>query len=544
MVNQTINAELKYNPYLRSTVVRFNRKAPRINSRVEKYQESILSDWVQEMPSIFHDEMNGFDFELEFTGTEMDCDEVRVAFENEGVSEKQVRVFHKAVYEDRNKKIERIKVLFKWLEDTPNDNFDVESFRRMISELNNGSCQLVLFGFEKGEQSSSDLPGISLEVIGNLSELDNTDLYHTPIVIKVNKEDLPTMQYTFDYFAQRYDVSEKQIFFTLAPGLKQEDVMRTIQDLGVNDPRFIFSLGDNRIKKYILSYPLTDYIVEVHKCLSEVLCKLKHQLLAENEESERANSEIHERLHQLMDDVVKMKDADDAVVYRDNLDMPAGFKNALDELYSSIEMWRRKKTQITTESDADISATEFTGVVFKAFNEYVDKINKATAYIRNEIDLALRNAYGKANADLEFSTDYILLRQKPEIEIPLGRKEFLNIKEEKYVTPKESGFLFRQTVEKEPILETVYYTQQWREYAASIICPLAEEYAKDRFDALCEYNDNMTATYHSHLQSLIDEKNMHREEIAKLLSNEERQLEADNKWMVAFAEQVEDLGRR
>lgn len=96
MINQKIRAELEYNPYLQTTKVLFNGNEPRINSLVEKYRGFILSDWVQEIPSIFHDEMNGYDFELEFTGTELDFEEVKRAFAEEGITEEQVRVFHKA----------------------------------------------------------------------------------------------------------------------------------------------------------------------------------------------------------------------------------------------------------------------------------------------------------------------------------------------------------------------------------------------------------------------------------------------------------------
>ena len=80
-----IKTELMYNPYLMETEIRFNGRPPRINSSVEKYQNMILQNWLDELPGIFYGEMNGYDFELKFSGTKIDCAEVRSAFAEAGV---------------------------------------------------------------------------------------------------------------------------------------------------------------------------------------------------------------------------------------------------------------------------------------------------------------------------------------------------------------------------------------------------------------------------------------------------------------------------
>ena len=61
-----ITAELNHNPYLLQTAVRFNGQPPRINSQVEKYESVMLKDWISKVPGIYHDEMNGYDFDLYF----------------------------------------------------------------------------------------------------------------------------------------------------------------------------------------------------------------------------------------------------------------------------------------------------------------------------------------------------------------------------------------------------------------------------------------------------------------------------------------------
>lgn len=82
-----IRAELSYNPYLLETNILFNGEPPRINSLVEKYQGQKLQEWIDKIPAIFYNEMNGYDFELDFSGTELDFEELKHAFLQAGVGE-------------------------------------------------------------------------------------------------------------------------------------------------------------------------------------------------------------------------------------------------------------------------------------------------------------------------------------------------------------------------------------------------------------------------------------------------------------------------
>lgn len=87
-----VTTELSYNPYLLETIVKFNGKSPQVNSLVEKYQNSMLQEWIKEIPNIFYDEMNGYDFEIEFSGTRLDYEELCRVFKDAGIDESQVRL--------------------------------------------------------------------------------------------------------------------------------------------------------------------------------------------------------------------------------------------------------------------------------------------------------------------------------------------------------------------------------------------------------------------------------------------------------------------
>ena len=130
-----VRAELKYNPYLLKTEISFNGNSPRVNSLVEKYLNEPLQVWIQRLPEIFRDEMNGYDFELEFSGTEMDFIELEKSFRDAGVNSNMVRLSHTDVLESRDAILSKISELRKWLKDNRNDNFDYDTFRDENAEL-------------------------------------------------------------------------------------------------------------------------------------------------------------------------------------------------------------------------------------------------------------------------------------------------------------------------------------------------------------------------------------------------------------------------
>ena len=112
-----VKAEFGYNPYVRDISIRFNGQEPRINSRVEKYENIPLREWIDQVPKIFHDEMNGYDFDLEFSGTAFDFEELKKAFSNRGISDEMVRLLHKNELASRNQISESIDHLLLWLND-------------------------------------------------------------------------------------------------------------------------------------------------------------------------------------------------------------------------------------------------------------------------------------------------------------------------------------------------------------------------------------------------------------------------------------------
>ena len=76
-----VKAELNYNPYLLETKILFNAQPPKINSQVEKFQAMPLQKWLPQLPVVFYAEMNGYDFDLDFSGTALDFSQLKSALE-------------------------------------------------------------------------------------------------------------------------------------------------------------------------------------------------------------------------------------------------------------------------------------------------------------------------------------------------------------------------------------------------------------------------------------------------------------------------------
>jgi len=64
-----IKAELSYNPYILESKTLFNGKEPHANTAIKKYEKERLQDWINEVPHVFYQELNGYDYQINFSGT-------------------------------------------------------------------------------------------------------------------------------------------------------------------------------------------------------------------------------------------------------------------------------------------------------------------------------------------------------------------------------------------------------------------------------------------------------------------------------------------
>ena len=202
-----INAELSYNPYLMETNIRFNGQPPRINSLVEKYQNMSLQSWISRIPKIFYDEMNGYYFELDFTGTELDYEALCNTFRRAGITNEIVPIVHRKCLEDRITKQNKMEDLLDWLENNSNRRFDYDAFRAENSELFDGGYSYVYLHGRGLDETSLKEMNVSVEHVEKAEELNDTDLEFTPILIHITDKTLPVLAAELAYFKARKDVN-------------------------------------------------------------------------------------------------------------------------------------------------------------------------------------------------------------------------------------------------------------------------------------------------------------------------------------------------
>ena len=293
-----VNAELQHNPYLLETEVKFNGQNPKINSQIEKYENKLLADWVKDVPRMFYDEMNGYDFDLFFSGTEYDFQKLQQTFISMGVTPDQVRLIMRNELEDAEIKSNEIRNLIEWLKENRNRQFDFDDFydanRGLFEET--FSCIVIRGNDEVPEDSS-----FTLENVKSVDEIAGTNLTYVPVVFVIETETIQLFRNDLLTLLERKDVEQKQLFFCISPAMDKEYVVRFISDLGIEEPQLISHIDDGNVATYIKNYPMVAYVGEVIHVLENEVNALDDRLKAKNEQSAIENAEVYEQISALED---------------------------------------------------------------------------------------------------------------------------------------------------------------------------------------------------------------------------------------------------
>lgn len=541
-----VRAELTYNPYLLETEVRFNGIPPRINSLVEKYKGQYLENWIRKIPHIFHDEMNGYDFELDFTGTNLDFDELKSSFEAAGIGPDQVQLFHKGELDGRMEKVSAINGLLKWLNENPDRKFDIEAFRENNRELFEEIYSYVVIGsMVDDEQLFADLK-IAVDNVASIDELEKTDLRSTPVLLCVDRESAGTLQYNLSGLLKRPDISQEQLFFLIDPALR-EKAERVIQDLGVSSPQLVSVLNDKAVRRYIELYPVTEFIYQSIRVFRKQTDDIGSVLKDENNRSQIKNKSIYDEISKLEDMISHFKASKSLFDERDNLEMPSAFNTANEVLINSISNWNIRKTKMSSPDEAKRQAVNFDSDISRFYNDFRQAIKRI--YDRACIDLLAKcgSWYQEAHYADSFHVYGIDPPELVEYSVPHMENGFLKIKEQQYVAPKENlfGQIFRQSDihSSDPVIRTDYYYEHWRSFAVNTVKPISEKMISAAFESINKYFEQIASQYSEHIDMLIKHTSSKKETITAGLSKDERKLQADNDWFMSFCDMLQQIER-
>ena len=540
-----VKAELSYNPYLQKTEIRFNGQSPRINSHVEKYLDKKLQTWIHELPLIFRDEMNGYDFELEFTGTKLDYEELKRSFSNAGVSDAQVHIFHKNELDERDDKLKKIDQLLTWLDETSNRRYNIKTVRSENYDLLDADYEYIILHGRVTDSSTFDALHISIENVDHIEELNDTNLHNIPILYVIDKDSVSLMKKDLRALQKRADISYDQIFFRISPSLSEEKIVREISDLGIPDPQVVQSADDPAVIKYFELFPFTDYIRDTVKLFKGQIISLREGLTAEINETKSENQEQYQQIDQLDTENACLKESLDKFINPDRTDFSTFFQSPVDDVKNKITGWRNNKTKITRPEEAVKVSREFDRYIQILYQDYLRKMHMILSRSAKTVQVQMRNWYEIANADKDFIAERIPSPDYTFDSIPQIQNELLNLKEEAYVTPKEDilGKFFKQSTDSqtESVLETTFYYAWWRTYALSKTEPYLYNIYTTCVEKLNSYFDQLASVYKEHLLTLVGEKEAAKYSLSTQLSKEELLLQNDSDWLIKFSDMVKAI---
>ena len=539
-----VYADLTHNPYLLQTHVSFNGHEPKINSQIEKYEKQILKDWVDKVPAIFYDEMNGYDFDLNFTGTKPDFEEIKKAFADAGVSEEDVRLFFKNELEDAITKSEEIDELLKWLRGNFNRKFDYEKFAELNRDLFNNSYPYIIVGNENADVSMAD---ISIETVKSAHELHGTLLANTPVLIYIDSDTLKYLRSNLLELLARKDVTQSQIFFMIHHNLNKDQTIRIISDLGVEYPQIVENYNDELVMAYIRNYPVTEYIREAIKEFEKVTGDISNILDEENEKSIITNAGIHREIDRLENNIRRIKETNEFFTERDNVNVPKSFNDACNSLREKILKWKNRKTKITGDMEIETMAQEYNKELSENMNSFVESIQREYQAICMSVYHNFKEKYGEQGLDRGFSPGNVSVEKLGGLQCPDMSETFINMKEITFVEAKNDIFnIFLKSSakeEKEPVRVATCHLEHWRSKATEALMPVAEQYIKDVTEILHRYYDALAEAFHIHLDELIVQQSEEKDKVAAQLSDDERKVQEDNDWLAQFKDKLFHIER-
>lgn len=538
-----VNAELQHNPYLLETEVKFNGQNPKINSQIEKYENKLLADWVKDVPRMFYDEMNGYDFDLFFSGTEYDFQKLQQTFISMGVTPDQVRLIMRNELEDAEIKSNEIRNLIEWLKENRNRQFDFDDFydanRGLFEET--FSCIVIRENDEVPEDSS-----FTLENVKSVDEIAGTNLTYVPVVFVIETETIQLFRNDLLTLLERKDVEQKQLFFCISPAMDKEYVVRFISDLGIEEPQLISHIDDGNVATYIKNYPMVAYVGEVIHVLENEVNALDDRLKAKNEQSAIENAEVYEQISALEDVIEKIKASDLRFVDLDNYSGGNHFNDLKTDLEDLIRKWKSRKTKIVGDVEIDRNSTEYEQELARYLNEFYRKAIEHFEFEKGRIEREFNEIYLKQPLDPDYKPEGLDIAIPDNVGVKGIKSALMELQEERYEEKADFLDFFKaksSTEPKELVRVVTCYLEQWREKAIELMIPVVEQYISESQRNLKEYYDELARIYHTKLSQLHDFKVNEKTGIASQLSEDERMLQDDNDWLVVIKDKLARIER-
>lgn len=538
-----VSAELSHNPYLLETNAVFNGHGPQVNSAIHKYIHEPLVDWADEVPNIFHNEMNGFEFDLYFSGTDADFACVQKAFAVAQVPEESVRILRKGTLGGASEKMREVCELLDWLRKNHNENFCYDELISNNPELLDTAFSLLIVHGDEGVASSTSMRD---EYFDEVSKLAETDLTNTPIIVNVTPETQNQLSSEIHYLLARKDVSAKQLFFIIHRRLKRDQIVRVLSDLGVYDPQVIHDADDQAIRDYVQAHLVCEYVRNAIQVFDAEAHRIVLELQRLNKQGKRSGAVMEGRIRVLDSEIARLQEVDDSLSGLADVESPREFAQARLAFRDALGNWRSRKRKMEGESEAQRAASDFCRTIQQRMEEYSTALTSAADEVRRHTDEDLANLYRGAGVDTDFQPKEVPIAFPPSPVICGFEKEFLALKETAYVEPRRDFlglFGAASNAEGEKVEITSYYLDVWRAKSIELANPTLARLSELYTSALRTYQRETIKSYRDHVDELVNERLEKKKEMVALLSDDDKVMRENGDWLSSLESKLQTIKR-
>lgn len=542
-----VKVELKYNPYVLETKVYFNGQLPKINSQIEKFENKRLFVWSDRLLDILYSEMNGYDFDLDFSGTKADYEKIKYLIEKNHLNS-EIRLYFVNRLEEAAKKCRRFKEMITWLKRSSIEEFHFLEFWEINQEyMIENNLLYVLVDKKVADFSIEDLD-VNVESIDSISQLpENIGFYPVLLVLDADKE--AEFRQNLLALLQRKDLIADQIFILISENVNLAYYIRLINDLGLTQPQFIHSIDSPLIYDYFENYVRIDFLFKALKILETQKDMTSSKLDQKFETMKQNNREIFEKISKLDKEIADIQSAIEQFENWHLVMYKKEFKKLYVQLNETITHWKSRTKQIRNDSEAEKMTKELQGLTEKSLFEFKNAANR----LFEDKLVELMNIFSRLYKDSNIQ-DSFYVRSKNELIISKYEvnnfSEKLKVLRQERLVPKEDIFgLINRIVKNEQnkIQELVpdisYDLDKFREIACNETLPIAQNLLTDIENRLQSIQLYIVDEYKTHLSTILNEKLLEKANAANQLSATEKHLQDKKDWLIEFSGQLSEIER-
>ena len=529
-----IKAELSYNPYILESKALFNGKEPHANSAIKKYEKERLQDWINEVPYVFYQELNGYDFQINFSGTKLEFNELKKVFEK-SVPKELYKLEHCKILGSRRIKLDMIKKTLQWLQDTECEYFNYEEFCLDHNNLVDVHYPLFIINGNENDVIGLEELNVSAEYIDDLKDLEETNLRFAPFIIYITENGKNEIQKQLFELRDRKKVNDLQLFFILRDNLKEKNIERFLQDLGIENPIIVDKPNDDKVYDYLNAYPITQHIYEVCEVFEIEAEKISKELVEEKKRIESDSSEKYSLIENLSGRLEKIRQCKTRFNNRSRLYRPIEWSESSDLIIKNINRFKENNVMIIGSEAAEKAANNYQQEVAKNLVKFFSFVDKSTDQLLQKLQNEYRLMYLESGIEDSFEPK-IDKNERNQLVIPDFRLKLLNSKIERIVEEK-SIFAAKDEPPKK-VLRKEYPLSNWRKIVCDEISKVISKITEDYYGEITNYADCLSEGYLEHL-SLIEKGLSNDKAIATdSLSENEKKLDRNLNWMLEFFAQI------